>query len=461
MDQVREHWTGRIGFLTAAIGSAIGLGILWKFPYTIGENGGGLFLFSYLICVVIVGIPLFIAEIILGRSSKRAAIGAYGCYDKNESGWKIAGWFGVFASFLIMSFYSIIAGWGMSYILMSLNGLYSNFSANEMQKAYEILTHSGDISLLWHFLFTLITTAIVTYGVRKGIEKWARIMTKILLLLLILFFLYTLTLKGFGKALHFVFYPNPTEFKLSSVIEALGLAFWTLSIGQGIMISYGSYMKRSESIVQMCLIVAFSVIVVAILAALTIFPIVFTFNLPPQSGPGLVFQTLPCLFAQLPGALVLSTLFFTLFVFTALTSAIPLVEVVTTNLMEMFHFTRIKAALIVGSMTFLFGIPSAFAQTDIIFPNWAQIYGMDFLKTIDSLVSTWIIPLGGLLSTLFVGWIMDAKVAYEEFRFGTVLTFLYRPWRFFMRWVVPLVICAIIIQKSGLYNFDLLFKGKK
>ena len=446
MNQVREHWTGRIGFLMAAIGSAIGLGILWKFPYTVGENGGGLFLLSYFICVIIVGIPIFIAEIILGRSSQRAAVGAYQHHDRKESGWKVVGWFGVLASFLIMSFYSVIAGWGMSYILMSLNGFYKNLSGQEVQEVYQVLSTSGDISLLWHFLFILITTAIVISGVRKGIEKWAKIMTKILLVLLVLLFLYTLTLDGFGQAVQFIFHPNPADFKLSSVIEALGLAFWTLSIGQGIMISYGSYMKRSDSVLQMCGIVAFSVIVVAILAALTIFPVVFTFNLTPQSGPGLIFQTLPYLFAQLPGALVLSTMFFTLFVFTALTSAIPLIEVVATNLMEMYRFTRTKAALMVGGAAFIFGIPSAFARTDKIFPGWKQIYGMDFLKTIDSLVSIWIIPVGGLLSALFVGWIMDKRVSHEEFVFGATFKFLYRPWRFFMRWVVPLTIFIIIIQ---------------
>jgi len=268
MHQVREHWSGRIGFLMAAIGSAIGLGVLWKFPYTVGENGGGLFLLSYLVCVVLVGVPIFIAELILGRSAQRAAVGAYHHHDVKKKGWKVTGWFGVLASFLIMSFYSVIAGWGMSYILMSLNGFYQNLSNQEVQQAYQVLSTSGDICLLWHFLFTMITTAIVISGVRKGIEKWAKIMTKVLLVLLLLLFFYTLTLDGFGRAVEFIFHPNPAEFKLSSLIEALGLAFWTLSIGQGIMISYGSYMKRSASILQMSAIVAFSVIVVAILAAL-------------------------------------------------------------------------------------------------------------------------------------------------------------------------------------------------
>ncbi len=438
----------------AAIGSAIGLGILWKFPYTIGENGGGLFLFSYLVCLLIVGVPVLIGELILGRSSQRAAVGAFELHDKKGAGWKAVGWLGVLASFLIMSFYSVIAGWGMSYILMSLTGFYQDLSAIEVANAFASLSESGGITLFWHFLFTLITMGIVISGVRKGIEYWAKLMVKVLLVLLLILFFYTMSLDGFGDAVRFVFIPSPGDFKLSSVIEALGLAFWTLSIGQGIMISYGSYMKRTSSIVQLSGIVAGSVIVVAILAALMIFPVVFTFDLPAQGGPGLIFKTLPFLFAQLPGSLILSTMFFTLFVFTALTSAIPLIEVVATNLMELHNLTRKKAVIIVASATFLFGIPSAFAGTNLVFPDWAEIYGFNFLKTIDSLVSIWVIPICGLFTAIFLGWVMDKKVLFDEFHSGTKVKYLYLPWRFFIRYVVPLVILIIVIQKSGLVDFD-------
>ncbi|MCB1082643.1 MAG: sodium-dependent transporter, partial [Chlamydiia bacterium] len=173
----------------------------------------------------------------------------------------------------------------------------------------------------------------------------------------------------------------------------------------------------------------------------------------------LIFKTLPYLFAKLPGSLVLSTMFFTLFVFTALTSAIPLIEVVATNLMELKKISRRKAALLVGGATFIFGIPSAFANSSAVFPDWSAIYGMNFLKTIDNLVSIWVIPVGGLLSALFVGWVMDKKVTHDEFMVGTRLRALYLPWRFFVRWIVPLTIFIIIIQKSGLYDFDRLLRG--
>ncbi|GAB4192419.1 MAG: sodium-dependent transporter [Simkaniaceae bacterium] len=455
MSQIREHWSSRLGFLFAAIGSAVGLGILWKFPYTVGQNGGGLFLLAYFGFVILVGIPVFIAEIILGKNSQRAAVGAFTVlHPKGSTSWQIAGWLGILASFLIMSFYSVIAGWGMSYVLMSLTGFYKGLSSDEISQVYWNLSKSGNISVLWHFFFTGMVMGIVLAGVRKGIEYWAKIMTKVLLVLLFILFAYSVTLDGFKQAAHFVFYPDFDKFSFSSCLEALGLAFFTLSLGQGIMISYGSYMKRSENIIKMSFIVALSLIIVAILAALTIFPVVFTFNLPPQAGEGLVFQTLPYLFAKLPGSLVLSTMFFSLFVFTALTSAIPLIEVVATNLMELFGISRKRAVLMVSAAAFVFGIPSAYSGAGKIFPNWEKIYGSNFLTTVNNFVSIWIIPIAGLLTSIFVGWIMEKRISSEEFRMaGKYFRVFWILWRFFIRYLVPILILAIILQKSGLLDF--------
>lgn len=454
MSQVREHWGSRLGFILAAVGSAIGLGVLWKFPYTVGQNGGGLFIFTYILCIVVIGVPVLIGELLLGRSSQRAAVGAFQVLSEGSSHWKIAGWFGVLSSFLIMSFYSVIAGWGMSYVLMSLSGFYQHFPADEISHVFTKLSHSGGISLFWHFLFTIIVMSIVLSGVRKGIEFWSKIMTRALFVILTGLFLYSLTMKGFGKAVQFIFYPNWKEFHFSSVLEALGLAFFTLSLGQGIMISYGSYMRKKENIPQMACIIGFSVVVVSILAAMTIFPVIFTFGFEPQQGSGLIFKTLPYLFAQIPGSLVISMIFFTLFVFTALTSAIPFVEVVATNIMELANWPRRRAVLLVAAGTFLFGIPSALASTSHLFPNWQSIYGMNFLDTIDNFVSTWIIPIGGLLTALFVGWGLKQEISKEEFPLGRKWQIFYKIWHFFMKWFIPLTIFLIILQKSGIINLD-------
>ncbi|GAB4192413.1 MAG: sodium-dependent transporter [Simkaniaceae bacterium] len=457
MSHVREHWGSRLGFILAAVGSAVGLGVLWMFPYVVGQNGGGLFLFSYILCILLIGIPVFIGELILGRSSQRASIGAFLVLNPERPAWKIAGFFGALSSFIIMSFYSVIAGWGISYILMSLSGFYQNMTPNQASEVYEALSSSGPITIFWHFLFTLITMGIVLSGVRKGIEFWAKIITRTLFALLIGLFLYSLTLDGFKHALHFIFHPNLQTFRPSSILEALGLAFFTLSLGQGIMISYGSYMKKSENVPQMACIVSGSVIIVAILAALTIFPVVFTFGFAPDSGPGLVFKTLPHLFARLPGSIVISTIFFTLFVFTALTSSVPFIEVVSTNIMELYSWSRKKATILTALATFVFGIPSALAGSHTLFKNWPAIYGMDFLSTMNQLVSVWLIPIGGLLTSVFIGWSLDPQIAKNGFNDGSSWQRLFKSWLFFMRYIVPVLILLIIIQKSGIINIDKLF----
>ncbi len=449
MTQVREHWGSRLGFILAAVGSAVGLGVLWKFPYTVGENGGGLFLFTYFLCVLVIGIPVLIGELLLGRRSQRAAVGAFGALSPKRAHWKAAGWFGVLASFLIMSFYSVIAGWGMSYILMSLSGFYQNIPIEDISGVFDKLASSGSITLFWHFLFTLITMSIVLTGVRKGIEFWSKIMTRALFAILLVLFFYSMTLDGFGEAAHFIFHPDFSEFSFSSALEALGLAFFTLSLGQGIMISYGSYMRKEENIPQMAFVVGGSVLLVATLAAMTIFPVIFTFGFAPQQGAGLIFKTLPYLFAQLPGSLVISTVFFTLFVFTALTSAIPFIEVVATNIMELANWPRKRATLTVAAGTFLFGIPSALAFSGGFFPKWRTVYGENFLMTIDGIVSTWIIPVGGLLTALFIGWGLKREIAAGEFPLGKKWQRFYQGWHFFMKWIIPVTISLIILQKSG------------
>ena len=322
MERVREHWSSKVGFLFAALGAAIGIGVLWKFPYTAGQNGGGLFLLTYVGCVLLIGVPVFIAELLMGRTSQRGAILSFDLLEKNKPFWKCAGWLGVISSFLIMSFYSVVSGWGMSYLLVSFLSTTVGKSAAEVTNIFTTLQHSGDITCLWHFLFTLITMLIVLCGVRQGIERWSKIMTQGLFGMLLILVLYCATLPGFGEALKFILTPNFATFKFSSVIEALGLAFFTLSLGQGIMFSYGSYMKGDNNIPLMATVVSLSVIFVSVLASLIVFPVVFSFGFEPAAGIGLVFQTLPYLFGKLPGGQILSMLFFILFTITALTSPI-------------------------------------------------------------------------------------------------------------------------------------------
>lgn len=454
MQKQREHWSSHLGFILVAAGSAIGLGTLWKFPYVTGENGGGLFVLIYIACTFLIGIPVFIAELIIGRTAQRGAVGTFAFLSHNKAVWKTVGWIGVLSSFLIMSFYSVLAGWGMNYVLMSLSQFWHGRTSQEIGEVYDILASSGDITLFWHFAFTALTVAVVYPGIRHGIEYWSRFMTSSLFVILIGLVLYSYTLEGFDQAFHFLFSPDASRLTGSGVLQALGLSFFTLSLGQGVMITYGSYMRREDDIPRTGLTIGVMISIIALLVGLMIFPVIFTFGFAPQSGPGLVFKTLPVLFSKLPGALFISTIFFVLFVFTALTSSIALVEVVTANFIDLLGWSRKKAVLIVGAACAIFGIPSALSKTDTLFANWRSIYGIDFFATIDNLVSDWMLPIGGFFTALFVGWFIEKSKVYEEYLEGTKYRYMFKPWFFFVRWVAPIAIGAIMLNKSGIINLD-------
>lgn len=458
MERSREHWGSNFGFVMAAAGSAIGLGTLWKFPYVAGMNGGSAFILVYILCTLLISIPIFIAELLIGRAAQKSAVATFTTLDTPHSQWRIGGWFGVLASFLIMTYYSVLAGWGLSYVFMSLNEFWKGKTPAEIQSTFKLLQRSSDITLFWHFFFTAITVAVVFRGVKDGIERWSKLMTTSLLTLLLLLVLYNSQLSGFEQAVQFIFRPEWSKLKPASLLEALGLSFFTLSLGQGIMITYGSYMKRGDNIPKTSLVIASMVIVIAVLCSLAIFPIVFTFGGKVESGSGLVFETLPLLFSQLPGAQILSTLFFVLFVFTALTSAIALVEVVVAALMDMTSWPRRRLALLVGFASFLLGIPSALSWSNSLFSNWQLLFGKNFFETVDSLVSVWLLPLSGLLVALFCSWKLQKEFVQGEFDIGRNrsartgnLPFLF--WRFLLRWVAPIAIFAIILQQSGLVEF--------
>jgi NSS family neurotransmitter:Na+ symporter len=451
----KEHFSSKLGFLFAAIGSSVGLGVLWKFPFTVGRNGGGLFILSYILCILLIGLPVFIGEILLGRKTQKGAVAAFEMLDSRK-GWRIGGMLGVIASFLIMSFYSVVAGWGLSYIVMTLCDFSATLDAQGVSKVFNTLAQSGGISLLWHGIFTAITMMIVFSGVKEGIEYWSKIMMRLLFVILSLLVIYNMSLPGFQKAFTYVIYGEPDSFKPSSVLEALGLAFFTLSLGQGIMISYGSYMRKNENIPLMCGFVSIAVIIVATLAALLIFPVIFSFGFDPSMGTGMVFQAMPFLFAKLLGGKMIAAAFFSLFVFAAITSSIAFVEVVAVNIMEHHKIDRKKAVMMVCALTFLLGVPSAYSASAGVFAGWNEVYGMPFLETIDQLVSVWIIPLAGLITSVFLGWIVKKQTLLEEFNHGYKGEKLFHVWHFFIKYVVPCLIVIIILQKSELININAL-----
>lgn len=455
MSQQREHWGSRLGFIMAAVGSAIGLGSLWRFPYVVGENGGGAFVLLYILFTLFIGLPVFAAELIIGRHTQKGAIHAYQKLAKPGSNWKMLGWLNLISCILILAYYSVVAGWCLSYTLMSLNQFYVDKTPHQIKEVFDILYSSPSVNILWLAIFMLINVGVIHSGVRKGIEHWSKILTPGFLIILLILFVYSCTLEGFSEALTFIFTPKFENLTPSAILNALGMAFFILSVGLGIILTYGSYMKPEEDIPKTGFMVAATTLIVSLIGALTIFPIVFTFHYPPQGGPGLLFKTMPILFAQLPGSLVISTIFFSLLLFVALTSSISLLEMIVSNLMEIQSWTRSRATLVGASIAFIIGIPCALSGTDVLFPQWKAIYGKNFFDTLDYVTASWLMPISGLLTTLFVGWILDKKVFIEEFKKGAgkyakILT----PWYFSIRWIAPIVVIIIILEQAGIIDIN-------
>lgn len=453
MSQIHEHWASRLGFIMATAGSAVGLGSLWRFPYMVGANGGGAFILLYLIFTFAIGLPVFFAEIILGRRSQRSAVLAYTELSNGSQNWRILGWMNVLASLLILSVYCVIAGWSLSYTLMSLNQFAAGKTAAEISGVFDTLFSAPGINLFWFVLYLLINVGIVISGVRKGIEHWSKILMPALFAILIGLFIYATTLPGFGEAARFIFVPHWEKLSADGVLNALGMAFFTLSVGFGIILTYGSYMQKEEDIPKNGIIITIMTVFVSLIAAMTIFPIVFSFGLPAQEGPGLLFKTLPVLFAKMPASLLISTVFFALVLFAAITSSISLLEVLVANAMEIFGTTRKKAAYGTALLVLVLGIPSALAGSGWIFPNWNAIYGKNFFETIDYLVSSWITPFCGLFTTIFVGWFWKKTNSLKEFQTGTTMKWLALPWYYSVKFLAPIAVIIIILQQAGLLTF--------
>ena len=436
----------RLGFILAAAGSAVGLGNVWKFPYITGENGGGLFVLIYLVCIAVIGFPVMLAEMILGRHAGAAPIGAFSTSKKGaRSAWRLVGFMGVIAGFVILSYYSVVAGWTMNYTLMSASRVFVGKSPEEIGAAFGILYGAGDINLFWHFIFMVITVGIVAGGVQRGIEASARILMPALLVMMLVLVAQAAMSPGFGKALDFVFSPHADKLHPAGVLEALGHSFFTLSVGMGAMLTYGSYLHKKTDIVGSAALVSGLDTMVALLACLVLFPITFSFGMEAKAGPGLVFTNMPIAFSQMKGGMPLSILFFALLFFAALTSAVSLLEVVASTLIDQLGWSRRKSVLSCGAAIFVFGIPSALSGTSRIFSKWNSLHGKNFFDSMDYLASNWLLPLGGLFVSLYVGWAMPEKARKEEFVRGSRWAKFYPVWLLFLRFLVPGAILLLFL----------------
>jgi NSS family neurotransmitter:Na+ symporter len=437
-------WQSRWLFILAATGSAVGLGNIWKFPYITGENGGGAFVLVYLLCISIIGIPVMIAEVSLGRMGRQSPINTMKALAQKAGAnplWASIGWMGAIAGFLILSFYSVIAGWALSYTVEMASGTFVNISAEDSGKIFGGLLGDPTQLTLWHTAFMVLTMAIVARGVNAGLEKAIKVLMPALFILLFILFGYALSSSGFAQGFAFMFDFDFGKLNSKSIIVALGHAFFTLSLGLGAIMAYGAYMPQNTSVAKTVMIVAFLDTAVAIMAGLAIFPIVFANGLEPSAGPGLLFQTLPIAFGQMGAGVIFGTMFFVLVSFAAWSSAISLAEPIVAWFVEKYKMSRTVAALIIGIGAWLLGLATVFS-----FNIWSDVKLFDktIFDLLDFATTNIMLPLGGLLIALFASWTMSKSTMMSEV--GITNPLLFKAWHFTLRFLAPAAIVAVLVN---------------
>ncbi|SMF95748.1 neurotransmitter:Na+ symporter, NSS family [Methylomagnum ishizawai] len=437
------QWSSRMAFILAASGSAIGLGNIWKFPYLAGDNGGGAFVIVYLLCVVAIGIPLMIAETMIGRRGRQSPINTMLTLAEEAKAsrhWHYAGWLGVAAGFLILSYYSVIAGWSMAYILKVGGGFLANADAQTVQAAFLDLKAAPDIQAIWHTVFMAGTLLIVSRGVHRGLERATRIMMPGLLAMLVLLDIYAMTTGGFGQGLAFLFEPDFGKLSGESVLVAMGQAFFSLGLGMGSIMVYGSYLPDHVSIARASIIVATADTAVALMAGIAIFPIVFAHHLEPGMGPGLIFETLPIAFGQMPGGSWFGLVFFLLVFFAAITSAIALIEPAVAYLSENLGLNRTAASWWSGAVCWLLGLGTVYS-----FSGGENGSSRNFFEWVDFLTADVMLPIGGILVAVFASWVIKREVSEAELAMGAA----YAWWRALARYVAPGAVALVFLHAIG------------
>lgn len=442
----REHWRSRTGFILAAAGSAIGLGNIWRFPYMTGEHGGAAFILIYLVAVLLLGYPLLINEMALGRKAQRDPVGVFKALAPH-SPWWLTGVLAVFTGFFILSYYAVVAGWSLAYIYKVVIAVVSP----GMDHALAFKEHISSVGepIAWQGLFMALTIGIIAAGVVKGIQRWSTILMPVLFVLLLILIARSITLPGAGKGLAYYLKPDFGKVTGRTILAALSQAFFSLSIGMGAILTYGSYLQKKDEITGSAAWVAGLDTGVALLAGFALFPAIFALGFEPGAGPGLAFITLPAVFAQMPLGGFFGVLFFFLLTIAALTSAISLLEVVTAWLIDEKGWSRRRAAACVGIAVFIVGIPASLGYSllkDFTFPG----LGTDLLDTYDWVSNSIFLPVGALLTAVFTGYVWKSAQAAREVGTGRTTSKIARLWIWLIRYPVPVLIA--VIMAVGIYG---------
>ncbi|MDH6534364.1 sodium-dependent transporter [Parabacteroides sp. 52] len=445
----RVTFGSKLGVIMATVGSAVGLGNIWRFPYMLGENGGAAFLLIYFACILVLGLPVMITEFFIGRHTHRNAAGAFKTIAPGTR-WSLIGYNGVLAAFLILGFYCVIAGWTCEYILQSATGALHGKSVEEFKESFDIFSSGTLRPIGWTVAFVLLTHIIIVSGVKQGIERASKVMMPLLFLILFILCIRSVTLPGAEKGLAFLFYPNFSKITSSVILSAMGQAFFSLSIGMGCLITYSSYFNKKTNLQTTALQVTLLDTVVALLAGVMIFPAVFSFGIAPTAGPELVFITLPNVFDQLPMGNIWSFIFFILLAVAALTSTISLHEVATAYVHEEYRLSRKKAALFVSAGVLVLGTISSLSFGVL---KDFSVCGLTFFNLLDYITAKIMLPLGGMMICIFVGMRVDKKILKAELtNEGTISFHFFNTYAFAMKYIAPLLIGLVFLNELGLLN---------
>ncbi|HPJ60311.1 MAG TPA: sodium-dependent transporter [Bacteroidales bacterium] len=443
----RDYFSGRFAVVAAVTGSAIGLGNIWRFPYVAGENGGGAFLLIYLVCVLAIGVPVMTSEFVIGRLAQR---NPYGAFKKLAPGkpWFLIGLMGVAAAFMILSFYTTVAGWTLEYLYQSVTGNLVGKNDVELTAMYDNFLGSSFRPLLWFLIFMGMTGYIIISGVREGIEKYTKVMMPFLFVLLILLCVRSLTLPGAGAGLKFLFHPDLSKVTPKTILEALGQSFFSLSIGMGTLITYASYIKKDENLASSAGMITLADTAVAVIAGIAIFPAVFALGGSPASGTGLVFIVLPGIFSKMPLGSIFAFIFFLLLSIAALTSTISVLEVIVAYLVEELKMSRRKATIAATLSVSVLGIITVLsfgALKDI------QLAGKNIFGMLEYLTSNIMLPVGGFFIVIFIGWFFSRDLTARELtNEGALKGTLLPVFMFIVKFIAPVAIAMVFLYSLGI-----------
>lgn len=443
----RDSFGSKLGVVAAAAGSAVGLGNIWRFPYILGENGGGAFLLIYLIIMFAIGIPVMMSELAIGRRSQRNPVGAFRVLAPGKP-WFMVGSMGIISAFMILAFYTAVAGWTLEYMYQTVTGGFIDKSPEQLTSMFDSFRGDSLRPALWFAVFMVATSLIVLGGVRKGIEKSTKIMMPVLFILLVIMCIKALTLGGGGKGLTFLFKPDFSKVTGSVVLMALGQVFFSLSIGMGTIITYGSYIQKDNNLAATSVQVSLIDTLVAVLAGIAIFPAVFAFGISPASGEALTFIVLPGIFQQMPAGMVFAFIFFLLLALAALTSTISVLEVIVAYFSEQLGLSRKMAILLATISMFILGIT---ASLSLGLTSGIKLFGLNTFDLFNTTTANILLPLGGLLIVIFLGWFFPAKDVHDELSNGGQLKARwFTLYRFIIRFIAPIAITIVFLNGIGL-----------